>query len=153
MQRFQKILAHPLFLEELGQIKEKEQSRIFCKHSIEHLLDVCRIMQIYVSEQHLPFSIDLVYACGLLHDIGRNFEDHHIASAKLAEQILPQCDYTAKEIAQITKAILSHRNNESEDSLAQLLYRADKESRLCFLCDAKNLCNWPKEKQNTTVRC
>jgi len=153
MEKFQRILAHPLFLEELDKISSIEKDRVFCKHTLSHLLDVCRIMQIHTLENTLPFSKDILYACGLLHDIGRSYEDHHLHSAEIAKTILPQCHYSADEITKILTAIKSHRQNNSADDLAQLLYRADKESRGCFLCKARESCNWPKERQNNTFSC
>ena len=153
MEKFQLILSHPVFLEELAKISLAEKERIFCKHSLSHSLDVCRIMQIYALENDLSFSKDVLYACGLLHDIGRSYEDHHLHSVVIAKIILPQCHYSSDEITQIIDAIHAHRQSTSADALTQLLYRADKESRGCFLCKAKKDCNWPIEKQNTTFSC
>ena len=34
----------------------------------------------------------------------------------------------------------------------QLLYRADKASRNCFVCEAQSQCNWKPEKRNREIR-
>lgn len=41
--------------------------------------------------------------------------------------------------------------SELADVLAGLLYRADKKSRLCFLCDAEDECDWPEGRKNKTA--
>lgn len=40
---------------------------------------------------------------------------------------------------------------ELADVLSDLLYRADKKSRLCFLCDAEGDCDWPEGLKNRTA--
>ena len=69
---------------------------------------------------------ELIYAAGLLHDIGRwqEYEEgirHEIASADLASRILCECGYNEQEIEEIRRAILNHRNSsiKDENSLTQ----------------------------------
>ena len=143
------IVAHPLFCSQMEQINQLEKDRIFCKHNLSHLLDVCRLMQLETITAGFSFSTDLLYGAGLLHDIGRTEGEHHLASAKFANQILLDCGYSQEECSQITDAILKHRQPPTTfDDLAALLYRADKASRPCYCCKASTLCNWPKEKRN-----
>ena len=50
-------------------------------------------------------------------------------------------------------------NSRTESFLAEtqdidiVLYRADKLSRNCFLCDAREDCYWPEERKNRTILC
>ncbi|WP_128609458.1 HD domain-containing protein, partial [Clostridium haemolyticum] len=53
-------------------------------------------MYIINLENKLSFNKDVIYACGLLHDVGRwqQYEEsipHEIASANLSEEILKEC--------------------------------------------------------------
>ena len=78
MERINKIFKHELFVENLSKIKKYEKDRIFCRHGIEHLLDVARIGCIYLAEYklqngHVLSDIidEYIYAAALLHDLGR----------------------------------------------------------------------------------
>lgn len=115
---------------------------------------------------------DIIYAAALLHDIGRarEYEEqipHDEASAKIAGEILTRCGYLSREIQQITALILSHRGqDETEEGSAEdlppsqllstqklitLFREADKASRLCFCCRAKDSCKWDEARKNPTV--
>ena len=152
--RIQKIWNHPLYRQEYDRLQRMERGRKFCGHSIEHFLDVARVCWIGVLEEKLSLSKDVVYAAGLLHDIGkgRQYEfgvPHHEAGAELAEEILPDCGFSPEEISSIVQAIRLHRKpSENEEPLVRLLYQADKKTRLCFCCPANEECNWPEEKKN-----
>lgn len=148
------ILQHPLFLEQYRLIEGDEQDRCFCRHDINHLLDVARIATLLNYKETYQLSEASIYAAALLHDIGRHAQyacgtDHADASAKLAATILGDCHFSAAQIEEITAAIKCHRHNScaKERNLAALLYRADKMSRRCFMCEAAPLCNWPREKK------
>ena len=139
-------------------INELEQQRIFCRHGLDHLLDVARIAWIMTLEQQLPLPKDMIYGAALLHDLGRyrQYEaqiPHHQASAELAVEILPAAGYTAEEVAIIIAAIQQHSTDgqAQEQQLAQVLYQADKLSRNCFQCAAQQECKWAEEKRNKTV--
>lgn len=155
MGRYRGILKHPVFLEYLEEIVELEKNRIYCGHSLEHLLAVARIAYITVLEQKLDYDKDIVYAAGLLHDIGRTTQyksgvPHEIAAIEPATQILEFCGYTTQEIKDITEAIGKHRVKHG-DSLSAILYKADKQSRNCYVCKAADTCNWPDGKRNNGV--
>ena len=145
------ILTHPLYQQELAHIRQAEQQRPYCRHTLEHFLDVARLLYIHTLENHLPYSRTLLYATALLHDIGRAHPDHHLASASLARTILTDCRFSPTDITLITTAITHHRDPHTTDPLSHLLYHADKTSRLCFLCPAQPDCNWPLTKQNHTL--
>ena len=106
MDRINKIIKHKLYLEYIQKIKVHEKERIFCKHDMVHFLEVCRLAEIdwlncriremekeyenfpKLSDVRINLSkIDreMIYAAGLLHDIGRwqEYEEgirHEIAS-------------------------------------------------------------------------
>lgn len=160
MNRINQILFHSQYQDALRQITAWEREREFCRHTIEHFLDVARLAYIRSLEKGLDVKKDVIYAAALLHDIGRyqQYEDgtpHEVASARLAEGILRDCAYSEKERTQIGQAILAHRGSrggENADVLGKLLYWADKASRNCFACAAREACHWPDEKMNMEIR-
>lgn len=157
MDRIEKIRCHPLYREQYRLLQTAEADRIFCRHTLEHFLDVARLMVIYNLEEGTGLSKEHLYATALLHDIGRYEEltqgtPHHEASAKLAGLILKDCSFSSPEIAAIQGAIRHHRDADGTDTpLSQYLYRADKTSRCCFACPAIKDCNWPDSKKNLTL--
>ena len=157
-ERYNSIIVNSEFLFLLESINEYEKDRKFCRHGIKHLLDTARIMYIIKLEDDLPFDKDMIYAAALLHDIGRyeqykNGTPHNIAGEKAAKCILPLCGYSPDEADMISKAISEHRTpaDDTEKSLGALLYKADKLSRMCFCCNAKDDCNWDKELKNGNI--
>ena len=173
MDRLNQIINHPLYVEYLYKIKMHETERIFCKHDMEHFLDVCRIaenlwLKYCLSMQGLGDAKldsilsekmkEYIYAAGLLHDIGRwqEYEGgirHEVASAKLAGPILVDCGFDEKESEEILLAVLNHRNSnvKEENTLSGWIYQADKKSRSCFACEAEKLCDWSKNKKNLKI--
>lgn len=163
MKRVNEIYDHPVFQEKFRALQEAEKDRLFCKHTLEHLIDVARLMYIYALEHDLSISKELIYATALMHDIGRIDQieqgtPHEKAGAALCDVILPDCGFSEEETAVIKDAILHHRNRtyESEvpgehDTLSELLYWEDKKSRNCFACEMKKECNWDEEKMNLKI--
>lgn len=159
MDRINQILHHPLWQETMKDLGILEQGRIFCRHDIVHLLDVARIACLENLESGLGIPKELIYGAALLHDLGRAAQyregtPHHQASAELALRILPECGFSPAETDRIVDAIRSHRKDETvgDISLSGLLYRADKASRLCLFCNAREGCNWSDEKKNLTLK-
>ena len=156
MDRVHQIQKHPLFQELYQKLQNEEKDRIFCRHTMEHFLDVARLMYIYSLEDRADIGKDLIYAAALLHDLGRYAQNvsgtpHHIAGSQIAGEILKDCSFTADEIQSVQDAISGHRNQSSVvsvDKLTAYLYRADKASRNCFSCLVRSACNWPAEKKN-----
>ena len=114
MERVNKILVHHKFIEYIDRIARLEESRVFCKHEITHLIDVARISYILSLEKKYDLGKEIIYACALLHDIGRWKEyeegiDHAIASKELAVDILQDCGFKQEEINLICSAIGHHR--------------------------------------------
>ena len=159
MDRVHRIQMHSLFRELWQKLGDAEKDRVFCRHTMEHFLDVARLMYIYSLEDGVDIRKDLIYAAALLHDLGRYAQmtsgtPHHIAGAQIAEGILQDCGFTAHEIQSVQSAISGHRNQDSAastDRLTAYLYRADKASRNCFSCFVRSACNWPEEKKNLWI--
>lgn len=154
MERANRILYHPAFRSALERLTALERHRPFCGHGIEHLLSVAQLAQLRNLEEGCGVDRELLCAAALLHDLGREEQylhgvPHDEAGARLAEPILSDCGFTTAERQRICAAIAAHRSGGDDgDPLAQLLHRADRESRPCFLCPAAEECNWPPERRN-----
>ena len=180
MEKINRIIKNKSYLEYVQRIKVHEQDRIFCKHDMIHFLDVCRLAEIdwlnhriwEIEKEYESFpkrsetreklnkiSRELIYAAGLLHDIGRwqEYETgmrHEIASSELAGEILEAVGYEKAEMEEIILAISNHRNKDIKDelSLSGFLYRADKKSRPCYVCEAEKECDWSATKKNLEIK-
>ena len=158
MNRIDKILADDEFRSISVMIKEQEYDRIYCRHSLGHALSVARIAYIINLEENLGMDKELIYATALLHDMVRysKYEkegmSHHAAGAIIAKDILERAGFDEDEVVLICEAIGKHKNYaEDDNTLAALLYRADKLSRNCFICEAEPGCYWPDSIKNKTV--
>jgi len=156
MERVNRIWKHPKYQECLKVIQDFEADREFCRHTPEHFLAVARLTYLLALEAGLKADKELIYAAGLLHDIGRHLQygqgiPHEQASMQIAREILPDCGFSREEQQEILHLIGSHRTRLAEDSLSEMFYRADKLSRNCFLCPARESCNWPEEKKNLEI--
>ena len=149
------ITNNSMYTESLEKLKKYEENREFCNHTIEHFIDVARIAYIMVLEEDLKVSKEVIYAIGLLHDIGRvkQYEEgihHDIASVDMSREILKETSFTEEEVKIILNGIANHRK-ESDNKLEEIIYRADKLSRQCFSCKAENECYWSKDKKNFKI--
>lgn len=156
MERVWNIISHPSYQENIKKIQEEECDRIFCCHDMQHFMDVARLAYIFKLERGYQVSKELIYAAAFLHDIGkwqqyRKGVPHEIASSKIAEELLLDAGFLEGERRQILNAILHHRKGDSEGELDILLYDADKCSRTCYSCPAREECNWSEEKKNLKV--
>lgn len=156
MKRVNDIIYNKLFLRTLKQIDQFEENRLFCRHNMEHLLSVARIMLLFAKEEELILDQEVVYATALLHDLGRvvqyeNGDNHAQAGLALAQEILAQCHYTREEQTKILTAIGRHNEKETSDTLSYLLKKADKLSRNCFLCPVYQDCYWPEQEKNRGI--
>ncbi|MGX6978371.1 HD domain-containing protein [Vagococcus elongatus] len=163
MKRINQLIRHRDFQFYLKEIERFEAERIFCKHDIAHFFDVARIAYILKLENHLKVDREIIYAAALLHDIGRYLEykkdiPHDQASVQLAEPLLIETKFNQAEREIILSAISSHRRvpveiskmNESQE-LAYLLFHADKSSRLCLFCPARDACYWEETRKNRDI--
>jgi uncharacterized protein len=155
-ERLRNILNHKEFISRVKQINILEANRKFCLHGFQHYMDTARITYILLLENNehekiLPGKTKLeikevVYAAGLLHDLGRveqyhNGIDHALTGAKVAKAILTDAGFSDQEIKIITKAISEHREYSKNNSLfGQRLYQADKLSRDCHNCGVFDEC-------------
>lgn len=158
-ERRNRILNHDLFIRCMKQIEAAEVQRRFCRHNMAHFLDVARLAMLLNTMENLGVEEELVYAAALLHDIGRHIQyengtPHELTSARLAPDILKDCGFDTNETAVIVEAIRAHRKQEaaSEPNLNGLLYRADKMSRSCFVCEAEGECDWKAGKKNLRLQ-
>lgn len=160
LRRVDKILNDPRYRECLERNAACETTRRFCRHDLQHMLDVSRITYMLVLEDGTPGDEavqgivgespavvkEIIYAAGLLHDMGRwrqyeTGEDHAAAGARLAAPVLERAGFTAVEREIITTAIREHRTGGGEASkLGQYLRRADDLSRPCAFCQARAEC-------------
>lgn len=157
MKKVNEILNNITYKKYIKEIELIEEDRVFCKHNINHFLDMARIAYILVLEEGLSFSKEVIYAIGLLHDIGRAEEyknniNHDEASVAISEKILKETSYSNDEINLILKAIKNHGNEEVEDKFLKIIYKSDKLSRKCFQCKAEDKCYWGVKKKNMEIR-
>lgn len=155
MNNIDKILNDRLYKESLEKLKLYEKDREFCNHTIEHFIDVARIAYIMALEENIDVSKEIIYAIGLLHDIGRvkQYEDgidHDLASVEMSKIILSKTEFDEEEINIILNGVAKHRS-KSDNKLEEIIYKADKLSRQCFNCKAEKECYWSKEKKNFKI--
>lgn len=161
MERYNQIIAQERFRTLLNRMEQLEQNREYCRHDLTHLLDVCRVAYIFALEENMCDSVggkDVIYAAGLLHDLGRvaQYEQgipHEEESVRLAKMILPECGYTQDEIKMITNAISNHRKDADNDNqlLSRYLQKADNKVRNCFACQAAGTCKWDEKRKNRGI--
>lgn len=157
MKRIIRIYNHPLYKENFLKLQNSERERKFCRHTLEHFLDTARICYIYNLENNSGIDKAVIYAAAILHDIGRYKEisediPHDVAGAEIADIIMKESGFCEAEIDDVKDAIKSHRIEDAEaGSLAEYLYKADKQSRNCFCCEAYDECKWSMEKRNLGI--
>ena len=155
MERYNKIIKNSLFNQAINTINEREKTRIFCCHSINHCLDVARIAYIINLENNMAIPKDIIYTTALLHDLGRAYdvENHNNKSAEIARTIMTQCNFSDSEIEQCVNAILNHRKDvDIINNLSDLICKADKLSRQCYSCKAQKECYWSDERRNNNIK-
>ena len=154
MPRVNDILQHKGYEDYCRKNKLAEEQRIYCRHGSDHGVTVARIAYIHLLEEQMGAGLvearplkEIVYAAGILHDIGRwveyqTQEDHALVGSRLAIPILRECGFTDAEIETITLGILEHRRTpeETSTSLGQALARADDWARDCRNCLSRGTC-------------
>ena len=159
MDRVERILQDTFYKKQIKKIYESEYDRIFCRHGFGHAVSVARIAYILAMEEGLRLRKDVIYGAALLHDAGRYTPEekemsHHAAGALYARGVLEKAGYTKEETDLMCNAIREHKDpGDRRDTLDSVLYRADKLSRNCFLCDAREECYWSEERKNHTIVC
>lgn len=156
MDKINEILQNDIFKLNMEKLEKLEENREFCRHGINHSLDVARIAYIITLENGLDYSKDIIYAIALLHDIGRVMQyekgvSHHEGSVILAKEILKNTSYDDEEISIIIEAIKNHRNKENASEFNKLIFKSDKLSRNCFMCKSYDECYWDSNKKNNII--
>lgn len=153
------LLTHDSYQKLVKDLADQESERIFCKHSLQHFIDVARICYIHCLEDQIPVDKDLVYVTALLHDLGRSLsrtdgKDHHLHSLEIARSFLQEMDFNSEQQAHILQAISQHSHTQeiATDPFVRAFQLADKEARLCFQCPAYDLCYWPEERKNQVLK-
>ncbi len=161
MARLGAILNNPRYQEYYAATVKAEATRIYCQHNAQHYADVARCAYIMwlngevacpeLEPYHSDTVREIIYTAAFLHDIGRFMEyadkslDHALESEKLSRPFLQEAGFSRAEAELILKAIKNHRQaNTSGFDL--LIYRADKESRLCSLCPVRETCKKFQDK-------
>lgn len=162
MEKVNAVLTNKIYQSIVTELAYLEKDRIYCKHDIEHFLAVARIGYIINLEEGLCIDKEIIYVTALLHDIGRYLEykkeiPHEQASIIISKKILEQIRFTQEEQQQILYAIQTHRieensTNEFYKTVKDLIYRADKLSRNCFLCNSYKRCYWKEERKNREIK-
>ena len=159
MNRINKILYSEKFKQYCKRNKTAEANRSFCRHDIDHFLSVARIAVIINLQENLQINEEYIYAAALLHDIGRyeQYETgipHEISSTILAEPILEETGFQKEERNIILESIRNHRSSEValSKTLSDVIYRADKMSRNCFVCEREKDCDWKADKKNMFLK-
>ncbi len=161
MDRLHRIYENDTYQRLLNRLKELEDGRIFCRHDEAHFLAVARIAWIKCLEQGLNVEKERIYAAALLHDIGKSDQylrqiPHEEASARYGEEILLREGFSREETDWICRLIRSHRKGpetpEGEHLAESVFYLADKASRNCFCCPAREDCSWDPQKKNLQIR-
>ncbi|AEY65266.1 HD domain-containing protein [Clostridium sp. BNL1100] len=148
MERVQRILNHPQFKKYMELNFQAEKDRKFCRHDIQHSLDVARVAYIIALENKYDLDKEIIYITALLHDIAKwkqysQNADHAAEGAVLARKILVDLNMEKGDTEMILDAIAKHRKMEGHStSLSKVLYAGDKSCRQCVSCSMVKECNW-----------
>ncbi|MBY0756980.1 HD domain-containing protein [Clostridium sardiniense] len=157
MKRVNQILNNETFKINMGLLDKLEKDREFCRHGLDHSLDLARIAYIKSLEEDIKISKEIIYAVALLHDLGRVLQytegvPHHEGSVILAKQILKDTSFNDEERALIIDGIEKHREINGENSFNKLIQDSDKLSRNCFSCKSYDKCYWDSNKKNNLIK-
>lgn len=159
MKYVERLIRSQTFLDIQKQLDKQEQTRRFCKHGLDHSLDVARIAQLMNLELGFLQEKEEIYLSALLHDLGRVEEyesgiPHQSASFETAKKLLEEIQYPIHLWEPILQRVLEHRHlNISNEEITKdnFFWFADKRARNCFVCQQKDECNWKTEKKTKTV--
>lgn len=105
MEYVARLLHQEQYRKTVKKIARLEADRIYCRHNMEHFMDVARLAQIRNLKEQLGLDEEMIYLYALLHDIGRMKEyeqgiSHAAASAEFAGEIFATIGYPKeKEIS------------------------------------------------------
>lgn len=160
MKYVERLMLSQTFLDIRKQLDKQEQTRAFCKHGLDHSLDVARIAQLMNLEFGFLQDKEEIYLSALLHDLGRVEEyergiQHQKAGYEIARKLLGEIQYPLHLWEPVLQRVLEHRHlnicNE-EITADNFFWFADKRSRNCFVCQQSQDCNWKTEKKTKTIK-
>lgn len=157
MEFVRKLLLETDYLKQMKKLESLEEKRRFCRHGLDHALDVARLVWIKVLEKQYAFEKEEIYLAALLHDIGRISEyqegiPHQEAGVKITKEFLTQIGYPKERQLRILEAIEKHREKgEIRNDFMSIMKEADSRSRNCFFCEVSQECKWSEERKNSTI--
>lgn len=80
MERIQKIWEHPLYQDRFKKLQLAERERMFCNHTLQHFLDVARLMWIWCLEECIEAEAGASY-CGHGHVAASSDGHGHVAAS------------------------------------------------------------------------
>lgn len=80
MERIQKIWEHPLYQDRFKKLQLAERERMFCNHTLQHFLDVARLMWIWCLEERIEAEAGASY-CGHGHVAASSDGHDHTAAS------------------------------------------------------------------------
>jgi uncharacterized membrane-anchored protein YitT (DUF2179 family) len=108
---------------------EKELPTWLSYHNVEHTRNVLKnALEIAASERISGEDLDILSTAALLHDAGfiEKYTGHEQVSCTIAKQLLPQFDYSDRQIEKICEIIMATKIPQSpKDHLAEILCDAD----------------------------
>lgn len=153
------IRRDPFYLECLSLNADRERDRLFCRHDRRHMELVAQIswkiikntdgLDVFAKTEGLSgikAALEVIYAAGLLHDIGRwrqydTGENHALAGSVMAVEVLKRAGFSAMETGVVTRSIREHRKVfPGQSYLGRVLCLADDLSRPCVSCEARLDC-------------
>ena len=98
MDRVDRIIYNDEYRRLMETVRNKETDRIFCRHGLEHCLDVARIAYIMNIEQGYAIDREIIYAAALLHDVVEDteitFED---LTGEFPEEVVEALRYLTRD--------------------------------------------------------
>ena len=82
MEYVARLLHQEQYRKTVKKIARLEADRIYCRHNMEHFMDVARLAQIRNLKEQLGLDEEMIYLYALLHDIGRMKEYEQGISAR-----------------------------------------------------------------------
>ncbi|HBV99304.1 MAG TPA: phosphohydrolase [Desulfotomaculum sp.] len=161
----------PFYLDCLLLNGERERDRLFCRHDYRHMVLVSQIswriikqtdgLESLIKTEGLSgkmSALEVVYAAGLLHDMGRwrqydTGEDHALAGSAMAGSVLKRAGFSEREAMVVIRAIREHRKAlPGQSYLGRVLCLADDLSRPCRSCNVRLDCYKYEHMENIKKR-
>ena len=116
--------AKAFILKELNNL-----SPVLTYHGKHHTLDVLNVAESLCVAERIPYyETVLIMTAALLHDCGflKQYSDHELHSCRIAQEVLPQFNYTEGDIKKICTMIMATKIPQTPlDHYAEILCDAD----------------------------